>query len=715
MCGIAGIVNLTEPTAIDPHIVRRMADAITHRGPDEDGYFFRPGLGLANRRLSIVGLADGRQPIANEDRSVSVVFNGELFDYPEVKANLSAKGHQFRTHCDTELIPHLYEDHGEGVFEKLRGQFAIALWDERKQQLLLARDRFGICPLYWTQQGNLLLFASEIKALLASGLVPARPDPRGINHVFTFFAMPGPVTCFAGVNCLLPGRYLRILPSTRRGRGAGGEGVSVSAAVSNNAEAGGLHDAFAQRRPLTPSPSPPVGRGEQIQERVYWEIDFPDAGQEERRDFRRFGSNANSPVIDEFEAVMKKAVERRLRADVPVVSYLSGGVDSSVVVALACAQRRSEGKGPIPTFTISVQDDPSLNEKSEAHEVAQHVGCEEIVVDCGRQEVLDTYPELIRAAECPVIDTSCAALLMLARKVHQHGYKVALTGEGADEWMAGYPWYKIHRLLGMLDFIPGVPLSGVARRAYLRMTGAPKVSWDAAHKIQQAIGGDNAWLNIYGLFGSSKMRFFSAGMWEQLGDHLPYADLKLNLERAKKWHPLNRSLYLGARVMLPGLLLASKGDRVAMNSSVETRYPFLDEEVFTFLAKLHPDWKMSGLRDKLILRHLADRWVPRSIAWRRKAMFRAPLDGFHTTALPTFVDQLLSPESLKKTGYFDVVAVQHWRNAFKAMRGNQRTMVEMGLVGVVATQLWHHTYMGGGLADLPAWSPSAAHESTVSV
>jgi asparagine synthase (glutamine-hydrolysing) len=669
MCGIAGIVNLTEPTAIDAHIVRRMADAITHRGPDEDGYFFRPGVAVANRRLSIVGLADGKQPISNEDRSVSVVFNGELFDYPEVKAQLSGKGHQFRTHCDTELIPHLYEDHGEGVFERLRGQFAIALWDERRQQLLLGRDRFGICPLYWTRQGDLVLFASEIKALVASGLVAAKPDPRGINHVFTFFALPGPVTCFAGINCLLPGRYLKI-------------------------------------------------REGSIEERVYWEIDFPDGGQEERRDFRRFSSNASSPVIDEFEAVMKKAVERRLRADVPVVSYLSGGVDSSVVVALACAQRRSEGKGPIPTFTISVQDDPALNEEREAAEVARHVGCEAIVVDCGRQEVLDTYPELIRAAEGPVIDTSCAALLMLARKVHQCGHKVALTGEGADEWLAGYPWYKIHRLLGMLDFMPGLPLSGVARRCYLRLTGAPKVSWDAARKAQEAIGGDNAWLNIYGLFGSSKARFFSTGMWEQLGDHLPYADLQLNLERARKWHPLNRSLYLGARVMLPGLLLASKGDRVALNSSVETRYPFLDEEVFAFLAKLHPGWKLRGLRDKLILRHLADRWVPRSIAWRRKAMFRAPLDGFHTTTLPTFVDQLLSPESLKKTGYFDAAATGHWREAFRTMRigSNQRTMVEMGLVGVVATQLWHHTYLGGGLADLPAWSPpSRVEESPVYV
>src|SRR5207248_3508348 len=186
MCGIAGIVNLTQPTAIGAPIVRRMADAILHRGPDEDGAFFRPGLGMANRRLSIVGLSDGRQPIHNEDQSVSVVFNGELFDYPEMKAELEAKGHRFATHCDTEVIPHRWEDHEEGMWEHLRGQFAIALYDRRRQRVVLGRDRFGICPLYWTRQmtdgGEWLLFASEIKALLASGMMEARAEPRGIHH-----------------------------------------------------------------------------------------------------------------------------------------------------------------------------------------------------------------------------------------------------------------------------------------------------------------------------------------------------------------------------------------------------------------------------------------------------------------------------------------------------------------------------------------------------
>jgi asparagine synthase (glutamine-hydrolysing) len=676
MCGIAGIVDLTGSTVIDPEIIRRMANAIFHRGPDEDGYFFRPGLAMANRRLSIVGLADGRQPMHNEDRSVSIVFNGELFDYPEVRTQLTARGHRLRTHCDTELIPHLWEEHGEGMLERLRGQFAIALWDESQRLLVLARDRFGICPLYWTRQklakGEVLLFASEIKALLASGLVPARPDPRGINHVFTFFALPGPVTCFAGISCLLPGRYLKVF------LGSSGSGL--------------------------------VGQGSaRVEEHAYWQIDFPDRGEEECHGVRRWGSNANSPLIDAYEAVMKRAVERRLRADVPIVSYLSGGVDSSVMVALACAQRRLDGERPIPTYTISVEE-PWLNERSEAAEVARHFGASQVVVDFGQREMLNTYPELIRAAEGPVIDTSCAALLLLARAVHRDGYKVALTGEGADEWLAGYSWYKIDRLLGCLDAIPSLQLGQYARRAYLRLTGAPKFPWDMVRKVEASIGGPNAWLNLYGLFGAQKLRFFSPGMWEQLTDHNPYADLQLNLERARKWHPFNRSLYVGARVMLPGLLLASKGDRVAMNSSVETRYPFLDEDVFAFLARLHPIWKMRGLRDKLIQRYLADRWLPHSVAWRRKGMFRAPLDGFHME-VPSFADQLLSPESLRKTGYFDQAAVAQWRGAFRNMRkhSNQRTMVEMGLAGVVATQLWHHTYIDGSLADLPAWKPPCLH------
>jgi asparagine synthase (glutamine-hydrolysing) len=632
-----------------------MADSLIHRGPDDDGFLERPGLGLASRRLSIVGLSDGRQPIHNEDDSVFVVYNGELFDYPERRLELEGRGHRFATHCDTEVVPHLWEDHGVGMLERLRGQFALALWDERRRQVILARDRFGICPLYWTQSstpsGDWLLFASEIKALLASGLVEARPDPRGINHIFTFFALPGPVTCFAGIQLLLPGHYLSIQ--------------------------------------LNQPGSPAL-----VEEQVYWEIDFPDQGDEDPGHDRK-------AVVDEFEQLMLRAVERRLRADVPVVSYLSGGVDSSVVVALT---KHVRGE-PTPTFTIQIKD-PLLDETDEASLVARHVGARPVVVGCGSHEILDTYPRLIQAAEGPVIDTACAALLLLAQEVHAQGYKVALTGEGSDEWLAGYPWYKVHRLLGYFDSIPGLPLGRFARQAYLRLTGAPRFPWSVVRRTQQAIGGSNAWLDIYGLISLNKLRFFGPHLNEALGDHLPYEDLEPKLDRICRWHPLNRSLYYGARIHLPGLLLNAKGDRVAMHSSVETRYPFLDEEVFAFLARLHPRWKFRGFKDKYILRLLAERWLPRSIAWRQKAMFRAPFDSFHADQAPLFVDQLLSLESLRKTDYFVPEAVSHWRQAFRTLRPGspQRASVEMGLVGIISTQLWYHTFIDGSLADLPSYA-----------
>jgi asparagine synthase (glutamine-hydrolysing) len=654
MCGIAGIIDLTGEGRLAPAgALRAMADAIYHRGPDEDGYLERPGLSFASRRLSIVGLADGRQPIHNEDGSISVVFNGELFDYPEQRAELEGRGHRFATHCDTEIIPHRWEDHQEEIFRHLRGQFAFALWDSRRRRIVLARDRFGICPLYWTRQsspgGDWLLFASEIKALLASGMVKAKPDPRGINHLFTFYALPGPVTCFEGIQLLPPGHFLRI-------------------------ELGG------------------AGEIAQVTERTYWQIDYPDRGQE---DYSRDASQ----LRDQFEQVLLGAVTRRLRADVPVVSYLSGGVDSSLVVALASKVRGS----PIPTFTIRITR-PDLDESSEASLVARHIGVDPIVVDCGPDEVLDNYPHLIRAAEGPVIDTSCAALLMLAREVHSRGYKVALTGEGADEWLAGYPWHKANWLLSWLDMIPGLPLSQISRRAFVRLTGAPLFSWKYLKRAQAAVGGHNGWLDIYGLMSMSKLRFFSPWMMQIATERVPYEEVGFDLDRMRRWHPLNRELAVGARIQLAGLLLNAKGDRVAMNSSVETRYPFLDEAVFDFLSRVPPRSKLRGLRDKFLLRRVAERWLPRSIARRRKAMFRAPFDSFHLEQAPPFVGQLLSPESLRRTGYFQADAVEHWRKTYYKLRrrATQRASIEMGLVGVLATQLWHHTFIDGSLADLPS-------------
>src|ERR1041384_2366124 len=648
MCGIAGIIDLVGRRAAPGGVVQRMASAITHRGPDEDGFLERPGISLASRRLSIVDLADGQQPMTNEDRSAFVVYNGELFDYVERREELVRQGHQLRTHCDTEIIPHLYEDHGEAMWERLRGQFAIALWDEKRRELHLGRDRFGIAPLFWSRQGDWLLFASEIKGLLASGMVPARPDRRGLDHVFTFSAVPGPRTCFEGVQLLTAGHCLRITPASGNGSG-----------------------------PL-------------VEERAFWEMDFPDQGSEER------GENPKR-LVDDFETILLQAVE------------------ASMGVALACHL-----KGPaINTYTVRVHE-PELDELDAASLSARHIGAKPpIVQDFRDEDALATYPKLITAAEAPVIDTACAALLQLSGRVHSCGQKVVLTGEGADEWLVGYPWYKAAKLLGFLDFIPGVGLSNVARNAYLRLNNVPHFPNSWREEVENAVAGPNAWIDAYGMLAISKLRFYSEPMREALAGTNPWTELNFPVERAKRWAPLHRGVWKIGRVLLAGHLLQAKGDRVAMHSSVEVRYPFLDEEVFDFTARLHPRWKLRGFRDKHLLRLLAERWVPKSVARRHKVIFRAPLDSFHMDPAPPFVAQLLSEESLRKTGYFDPAAVARWRTDFRKMRAGSlpRLSVEMGLMAVAATQLWHHLFMGGGLADLPDWTgvpTPAATEAAVS-
>ena len=651
MCGIAGIIDLAGQRTVPEQIVRAMARAIVHRGPDEEGFFFRPGLALASRRLSIVGLADGQQPVTNEDGNVTVVFNGELFDHLEKRAELEARGHRLVKHCDTEIIPHLWEEHGAGMWERLRGQFAIALWDERERRLVLGRDRFGICPLYWSRQGDWLLFASEIKALLASGMVPARPDRRGIDHVFSFSALPGPITCFEGVQLLRAGHFLEIK------------------------------------------------EGGEIVERAYWEMDFPDRGDEERGDDPR-------KLVDEFERLMLRAVDMRLKAEVPVGSYLSGGVDSSMIAALACHLKGAA----INTYTIRV-DSPELDELDAANLVARHIKTKPpIVQEFRAQDAVDTYPELIRAVEAPVIDTSCAALLQLARRVHECGQKVVLTGEGADEWLVGYPWYKAAKVIESLDILPGVRISDLARRGFLRLNNVPQYPREFRRGAEAAVGGPNAWIDSYGLLGLSKLRFYSESMHTVRTQARPWEDLQMPLERAKRWHPLNRGIWVAGRVTLAGHLLQAKGDRISMHSSVEVRYPFLDEEVFAFLARLDPKWKLRGFRDKHLLRLLAERWLPPSVYQRQKVIFRAPLDSFHMEPEPPYVAQLLSEESLKRTGYFDHTAVHHWRRAFREMRPGSlpRLSVEGGLAAVVATQLWHHLYIDGSLAELPGASAVSA-------
>ncbi|WP_406699894.1 asparagine synthase (glutamine-hydrolyzing) [Singulisphaera sp. Ch08] len=646
MCGIAGALDLNGTREFPAQRLLAMTGAIAHRGPDDEHIHIEPGVALGARRLSIIDLAGGRQPIPNERGDIWVAFNGELFEYPELREQLLARGHRLATRCDTEAWVHLYEDHGEAMFDRARGQFAVSLWDRQNRTLILGRDRVGICPLYYTERDGWLLWGSEIKALLSSGMVPAVPDPKGIDHLFSFFCAGTTRTYFDGIKSLAPGHYLRI----KDGR---------------------------------------------VEVKQYWDLDFPDMGDERRLD-------NPEPLIDEFEGLLRQSVERRLRGDVPVVSYISGGLDSTVVLGLSSRQRGSA----VPSFTIGL-DNAGPDERPQSIEAAQVLGSKLTTVTMDKAQIASAFPELTVAAEGPILDTSCAALMRLAQAVHGQGYKVALTGEGADEALAGYVWFKSQKVREAIVGKIGAPIPRMFRKFMLGAVGG-----GSAHRpAELALGGVRpAQQDMYELISQARSTLYSDRMWNRLADHDPYSDLSLTNDRMQRWHPLNQSLYVGYKVMLAGLLMISKGDRIAMHSSVETRYPFLDDDVINFCAGLSPDYKLRGMNEKWILRQVAAKTLPPQIANRPKTMFRASLaKTFLGPDRPSWVDQLLSPESLRETGYFDpkVVANERkWQMMIPRITP-RRLAFDVALTCVVTTQLWHHLFCGGGLCELPTWTPTS--------
>jgi asparagine synthase (glutamine-hydrolysing) len=652
MCGIAGAVDLDGRREFSAARLLAMTGAIAHRGPDDEQIHIEPGVALGVRRLSIVDLAGGRQPISNEDGTIWVSQNGELFEYPELQHALAARGHRLATRCDTELWVHLYEDLGEGFFEKARGQFAVALWDRKERKLILGRDRVGICPLYYAKVDNWLLWGSEIKALLASGMVEPRPDPKGIDLFFNTFCAGTSRTFFEGIKSIPPGHYLRV-------------------------------------------------RDGQIELARYWDLDFPDAGEERRL-------NDPAPLVDELEALMRQAVERRLRGDVPVVSYISGGLDSTVVLGLSSRERGHA----VPSFTIGL-DNAGPDERSNARESAMVLGSALETVTMNRGDIVAAYPELIRAAEGPVMDSSAACLLRLARAVHAQGYKVVLTGEGADEALAGYAWFKSQKIRDSLAVGPVKNLLVGARALTLAAIGG-----DRSRRAELAgiRGVRTAQQDVYDFMGQARSLVYSTAMWGRLAGHSFTDDLDLTNDRFTQWHPLNQSLYVGYKVMLAGLLLLGKGDRVAMNSSVEARYPLLDDDVISFCASIAPEYKLRGLTDKWLLRRVAGRTLPAQIANRRKTMFRASRSrAFLDRDRPSWVDQLLSPESIKATGWFDPEGVArecalHLRPTWLIPK---RIIMDLSLTCVVATQLWHHLFLGGGLCELPTYTAPRSRRRTL--
>lgn len=649
MCGIAGAFDLEGRREFSRERLLRMTAAIAHRGPDDEQAHIEAGVALGSRRLAIIDVDGGGQPMSNETGEVWVSFEGEWYDHAEQREALSQRGHRFRSRCDTEVWVHAYEEVGEQVFGKARGQFAVALWDRRHRKVLLGRDRVGIGPLFYAVQDGWLLWASEIKGLLASGFVEPRPDRRAIDYSFNFFSLPVERTCFEGIRQLAPGHFLRAQ-----------DGV--------------------------------------VSTQQYWDLDFPDAGEE-----RRF--EHASVAADELEACLRSAVRRRLVSDVPIGCYLSGGLDSTMVLALSAEERG----GAVASFTIGLDRAGRADERFKAAESATAFDSPNSVVSVRQRDIVDAYPGLIAASEGPVMDSAAACMMLLARANRAAGNKVALTGEGADEALAGYVWFKSPRPNAVRERL-NRPIEHLLRRVALSaLIGGgrahePKFRGIAGRRFAQQM----AWEAV----GQSREWLYSANMWAELGDWSAYDEVKLPSERLRRWDPLNQSIYVGYKTLLGGHLLASKGDRPARAASTEGRYPFLDEEFVEFCSRLAPQYKVRRFTGKWLLRQVAERVAPGRIAARRKQMFRASMsEAFLGDDRPPWVDQLLSRDSLRATDYFDAARVARAREIQR--RGwrfsPRRISLDFGLMGVISTQLWHHLFCGGGLAELSAWAAPRGH------
>ena len=642
MCGIAGIHFDDAASRPDPAMLRRMIDAIGHRGPDGRGFLEEPGIGLGHARLSIIDLAGGAQPIWNADRSIAIVYNGEVFNYVELRAELAARGHRFTTTTDTEVLVHLYEEEGDDFVERLNGQFAFALWDRNRRRLLLCRDRTGILPLYWCRVVHSdvsapgIVFGSEVKALFASGFVTPEADPQGMDDLWTFWSPLPPRTAFKGVQQLLPGEML-------------------------------------------------ILTGGSMTRRRYWCWEFPAAGQHRR---------APLPALqEELTSILGDATQIRLRADVPVGAYLSGGLDSSSLVALLS---RSIAKS-LHTFSIGF-DDPGLDESAHQREVANHLRTQHHHFQCTASNIAEGFAAAIRHTENPVLRTAPAPMRLLSRSVRDAGLKVVLTGEGADEVLGGYDIFKEAKVRQFWARHPGSswrPLLLKRLYPYLDLTSAQGDSYLREFFGQGLDRPEDPFFSHLPRWTTTSQckMFWSAdfaaragtGALERLRAALP--------AEMPSWHPFNRAEYLEATTLLPGYLLSSQGDRMLMASSVEGRFPYLDHRLIAFANALHPRIKMRVLREKQLLREAMRESLPPSILRRHKQPYRAPdAAAFLGERTPDYVNELTGASTLKRYGYFDPdkvarLVVKLRRSKAPAVRDN------MAFVGILSTQLWHAEFI----------------------
>ena len=644
MCGIVGTLNFGSEGPVEESLMRAMLGAVRHRGPDEFGIYLDRGaefaLGLGHARLSIIDLGGGQQPISNEDGSIWIVFNGEIFNYIELQEELRKRGHQLATSTDTEVIVHLYEEDGIDCVKHLNGQFAFAIWDARKEQLFLARDRLGIRPLYWTSQGGFLSFASELKSLFVDPRLSAELDPVALDQVFTYWSPLAPRTAFRGIQTLPPGHRL-VIDGKRRQR---------------------------------------IER--------YWGLQFPAAGAERRDDADTCAEQLRDLLVD--------AARLRLRADVPVGAYLSGGLDSSAITAFV----RQHFVNHLETFSIGFEDE-AFDESVFQQQMAQHLGTKHHFITCTHEEIGQAFPDVIWHTEVPILRTAPVPLFLLSKLVQDVGFKVVLTGEGADEILCGYNIFKETKI----------------RRFWARQ---PESTWRPAllRKLYAYVGNlgqaDDSYLRKF--FGqgledvdspsyshdirwnntSRCKRMFSDRLRAELAGvpDEPLAE-KLSLPSDfTSWHPITRAQYLEGTIFLAGYLLSSQGDRMGMAHSLEGRFPFLDHRVVEFCNELAPSRKLPFLNEKQLLKRCTRDLLPERVHRRPKQPYRAPIQkSFFPNGKPLeWVAEILSPAEIEASGCFNPKATEQLVKKVQRF-DNLGETDNMALAGLLSTQLVHRRFV----------------------
>ncbi|MCY3780131.1 MAG: asparagine synthase (glutamine-hydrolyzing) [Chloroflexi bacterium] len=593
MCGICGLIHF-DGAPVTRELLRAMNERLRHRGPDGDGCHIQGGVGLAMRRLKIIDIAGSDQPLYNEDGSVALIFNGEIYNYRDLRRWLEGRGHRFKTAGDGETILHLYEEYGRGAVERLRGMFALALWDARRGKLLLARDRFGQKPLYYYADSKVFVFASEIKAILAQGEVPrvsrfSPEDPRALAEYLSFGYVPAPRTAFRGIMMLPPATTLEV----------------------------DMDGALDRRR--------------------YWTLDAlapPDPDAEART------------YIGELREKLEEAVKLRLVSDVPLGAFLSGGLDSSLIAALM----RKQSNSAIKTFSIGFEGDDSFDESPYAERVARHLGTEHVSFRV-KPEALSLLSDLVWHHDQPFADSS-AIPTYLVSKLTREGATVALTGDGGDELFVGYERFYAAALMGRLGFLP----AAVLRRAagLLRFFPEGTGYYDPVKRARRFMRAaaqplEGAYFDLVRVFSEDLL----AEIHPRAEADLPYMSAYLD---AGQSHPVARLAEANMRSYLPDDLLI-KADRCSMAASLEARAPFLDHELAEYAAGIPFNLKLRGSRTKHILKEAARGLLPDEIIERKKHGFGVPLGAWLRRDMGPARELLLSRRA-RERGLLDMAAVE---------------------------------------------------------